>query len=190
MFEECTRLTTIPQIDTSKVSNMDYMFDDCDSLTTIPQLDTSNITSMYGMFTSCESLTTIPQLVTNNVTTFQNMFLYCEKLNNVPELNAEKVNRISSCFSGCKDLENFGGLKDLGKAYDTTKSANYSYYTLSFINSTKLTHDSLMNVINNLYDIASIGVQPQKLQLGSTNLSKLTEEEIAIATNKGWNVVA
>ena len=43
-----------------------------------------------------------------------------------------------------------------------------------------------MNAINDLYDIASAGVQPQKLVLGSTNLAKLTAEEIAIATNKGW----
>lgn len=53
----------------------------------------------------------------------------------------------------------------------------------------ELTHDSLMNVINNLYDIKSKGVKPQTLQLGNTNKAKLTAEEIAIATNKGWNVI-
>ena len=190
MFQEYKSLITIPLLDTSNVKDMYYMFQGCTSLSTIPQLDTSNVTNMGYMFYACTSLTTIPQLVTNNVTTFQNMFLYCKKSKNVPELNAGKVNIISSCFSGCHELENFGGLKDLGKAYDTTKSANYSYYTLSLINSTKLTHDSLMNVINNLYDIASIRVQPQQLKLGNTNKAKLTEEEIAIATNKGWNVVA
>ena len=188
MFQEYKSLITIPLLDTSNVKNMYYMFQGCTSLSTIPQLDTSNVTNMGYMFYACTSLTTIPQLVTNNVTTFQNMFLYCKKLKNVPELNAGKVNEISGCFSGCHELENFGGLKDLGKAYDTTKSANYSYYTLSLINSTKLTHDSLMNIINNLYDIATKGCQPQQLVLGSTNLAKLTEEEIAIATNKGWTV--
>ena len=53
---------------------------------------------------------------------------------------------------------------------------------------TKLTHESLMNVINNLYDIKTKGCNAQPLVLGSTNLAKLTAEEIAIATNKGWNV--
>lgn len=33
------------------------------------------------------------------------------------------------------------------------------------------------------------GVKPQTLQLGNTNKAKLTAEEIAIATNKGWNVI-
>ena len=45
-----------------------------------------------------------------------------------------------------------------------------------------------MNVINNLYDIATKGCKSQSLQLGSDNLAKLTEEEIAIAINKGWTV--
>ena len=45
-----------------------------------------------------------------------------------------------------------------------------------------------MNVINNLYDIATKGCNAQLLYLGSTNLAKLSAEEIAIATNKGWTV--
>ena len=45
-----------------------------------------------------------------------------------------------------------------------------------------------MNIINKLYDIKTKGCKAQRLQLGSTNLAKLTEEEIAIATNKGFNV--
>jgi hypothetical protein len=53
---------------------------------------------------------------------------------------------------------------------------------------TKLTHDSLMNVINNLYDIKSKGCNTQQLVLGSTNLAKLTAEEINIAVEKGFSV--
>ena len=52
-----------------------------------------------------------------------------------------------------------------------------------------------MNVINNLYDlnltydVANGGtLYAQSLVLGSTNMDKLTAEEIAIATAKGWNV--
>ena len=45
-----------------------------------------------------------------------------------------------------------------------------------------------MNIINNLYDIKTKGCNPQGLVLGSINLAKLTSEEIAIATNKGFNV--
>ena len=45
-----------------------------------------------------------------------------------------------------------------------------------------------MNVINNLYDIKTKGVKPQKLVLGTDNLAKLTEEERNIAVSKGWTL--
>ena len=45
-----------------------------------------------------------------------------------------------------------------------------------------------MNVINNLYDIKTKGCNPQGLVLGSINLNKLTSEQIAIATERGWSV--
>jgi hypothetical protein len=85
-------------------------------------------------------------------------------------------------------------MKNLGKGY--TEQSNNSYSSrvdLSY--SPKLTHESLMSVINNLYDLnltySAIGngkLYRQELRLGSTNLAKLSAEEIAIATNKGWNV--
>ena len=45
-----------------------------------------------------------------------------------------------------------------------------------------------MNVINNLYDIKAKGCKAQQLILGSTNISKLSAEEIAIATDKGFSI--
>ena len=188
MFEDCTRLTTIPQLDTSKVTNMEYMFDDCSSLTSIPQLYTSKVTIMSCMFYDCTSLTSIPQLDTSKVTIMQYMFYNCKLLTEIPQLDTSKVTNISDMFTGCSSLTTLGGLTNLGQAYSTTQSANYYKYKLDLSYSNNLTHDSLMNVINNLYDIATKGCQPQQLVLGSTNLAKLTEEEIAIATNKGWSV--
>ena len=79
-------------------------------------------------------------------------------------------------------------MKYLGKGYATNASANYYYYAVKFQGNYTLTHDSLMSVINNVYDIASLGVKTQQIVVGSTNLAKLTAEEIAIATAKGWTV--
>ena len=56
---------------------------------------------------------------------------------------------------------------------------------LTRIRCVNLTHDSLMNVINEAGDVTS---NPQTLTLGTTNLNKLTDEEKAIATNKGWTL--
>ena len=133
-------------------------------LNELPQLDTSNVTNMNYMFSNCPNLTTIPQL------------------------NGEKLTSVAGTFGNCRSLENFNGIINLGQAYLTTQSANYSNYKLDLSYSTLLTEQSIINILNNLYDIATLGVKSQQLILGSTNLAKLTEEEIAIATNKGWSV--
>lgn len=54
----------------------------------------------------------------------------------------------------------------------------------------KINHDSLMSVINCLKDYsADTSGTTWKVTLGTTNLAKLTAEEKAIATNKGWVLV-
>ena len=188
MFYDCNSLTTIPLIDTSAVTDMNSMFYNCKNLISIPQLNTSNITDMDNMFYNCSYLTTIPQLDTSNVTSMVYMFSGCKSLTTIPQLDLSKISMVSHMFSSCRSLTTLGGFQNLGMAYDTRESANYSYYTLDLSTSPKLTHDSLMNVINNLYDIKTKGCNPQRLILGSTNLAKLTSEEVAIAQNKGWSV--
>ena len=187
-FQDCSNLTEIPLLDTSKVTIMYHTFDGCSSLTTIPLLDTSSCTNMNHMFVSCSNLIEIPLLNTSSCTNMNSMFYYCRKLVTIPLLNTSKVTNISSAFDYCTSLTNFGGLENLGQAYETTKNANYSYYTLDLTYSNSLTHDSLMNVINNLYDIKTKGCKTQQLVLGSTNIAKLTAEEIQIATDKGFSV--
>lgn len=58
---------------------------------------------------------------------------------------------------------------------------------LSFLQSTKLTHDSLMSIINALQDKTSAG-GTWVLTIGTANLAKLTDAEKAIATQKGWTL--
>lgn len=211
LFSGCTNLTTIPQLDTGIVTNMNNMFSDS-GITEIPLLNTYNVQDMGGMFIRAKKIKTIPQLDTHNVTTMNQMFYGDGVLEEVPSLNTVKVAtmnqtfyaqsklhtvgmldgtalvNILNMFYGCKSLINFGGIKDLGKAYATTVSQNNSQCTLNLNDATLLTHDCLMNVINNLYDIKTKGCKTQTLVLGATNLAKLTSEEIAIATDKGWTV--
>lgn len=185
MFNGYSSLITIPQLDTSNVTNMNGMFSSCVSLKEIPLLNTSKVTKMNAMFNSCGGLSKIPSLDTSQVTDIETAFQNCGSLVTIPKLNFARIQRISvSTFLNCNSLENVGGFADLGKlfVYDTN---NY-HHTVCFSYSAKLTHESLMNIINYLYDISS--KKTQQLELGSTNLAKLTAEEIAIATNKGWIV--
>lgn len=178
----------IPKLNVSNVTSTMMMCAYCNNLEEIELFDTSNVTNMSSMFSDCISLIAIPQFDTSNVTTMDSMVARCISLITVPQLNATKLTNIRIMFSSCSKLQNLGGLLNLGQAYETTQSANYLYYRLYLNDTAALTHDSLMNVINGLYDIKTKGCNPQGLVLGSTNLAKLTSEEIAIATEKGWNV--
>lgn len=185
MFNGYSSLITIPQLDTSKVTDMSGMFSSCASLKEIPLLNTSNVTNMNFMFNSCNSLSKIPALDTSQVTDIETAFQNCSALVTIPKLNFARIQKINmSTFLNCRSLENVGGFEDLGKLF--VYDANNYHHTVCFSYSAKLTHESLMNIINYLYDISS--KKTQQLELGSTNLAKLTAEEIAIATNKGWTV--
>ena len=137
-------------------------------------------------------LNELPQLDTSNVTNMSNMFYNCPNLTTIPQLNGEKLTNIGYVFYKCNSLENFNGLINLGQAYLTTQSANYNYYKLILSDSTLLTEQSIINILNNLYDIATKGCNTQTVTLGTTNLAKLTSTEgqqaLASAQSKGWNI--
>ena len=189
-------IKTIPLIDTSSYTSMESLFNNYESLESIPLLDTRNVTNMRRMCDSCGNLKTFPAFDTSKVRNFYKTFHFCKNLREYPRLDFSSANSIQEIFYGCYRYVKFNGLKNLGKAYDTSSSANNSNYRLDIssgkdgeiILATNIDHDSLMNVINDLYDIASKGVATQQLVIGSINLGKLTAEEIQIATDKGFSV--
>ena len=131
------------------------------------------------MFRDCSSLTTIPQLNTSKVTDVGTMFGSCTKLESVPLLDFSLVTNISSLFgySNITTLTELGGFT--GLKIDWT-----GYGSLKML--PNITKQSLLNVFDAIADVNSLG--GKKLELGSTNLNKLTDEEKMIATNKGWTL--
>ena len=199
MFRQCSGLTTInvSNFNTSSVTTMYDMFSECSKLQKldIRNFDMKNVTNIGNMFYQCSNLTEIQfgEFDTRNVTSMEYLF-FGTKITTVPELNCCNCKDIRVAFSACSSLISLGGLKDLGKAY-TQKTNNYNYYELNLSPCINLTYQSLMNVINGLYDlnltydVANGGtLYTQSLSLGATNMAKLTAEEIAIATNKGWTI--
>ena len=168
-------------------TNFVSMFSNDKVIKIMPNVDTSNGTQFNAMFYNAVGLAVVPPLNTSNGTLFHQMFQGCSTLEVLPEFELSKATRIESMTSDITNLTKFGGLKNVGQSYSTSQSANYNRYKIN-CTSSKLDHDSLMNIINKVYDIATRGCNTQALNIGSTNLAKLTAEEIAIATNKGWTV--
>lgn len=181
-------IKSVPPLDLNNMTVATNFFSGCMSLENIEGLNISQITDTRYMFQYCYKIKEIPQIDTSKVTNMYNMFAECSLLETIPRLNANNVKSISNIFYKCYNLKNLGGFENLGMAYEISQSANYSSYTLELSVSSNLTHESLMNVINNLYDIKTKGCNAQKLTLGTTNINKLTSEEIAIATSKNWTV--
>lgn len=167
--------TEVPQVfDFSDVTDVKFMFNYCSNLTTVPEMDTSKVTTMESMFRNCPSLTNIPEMDTSQVTTMRYMFNSCSSLTSVPEMNTSNVTEMRYMFGNCTSLTDLGGFIGLKCDLDLSDSLH-------------ITHDSLMNVITKAADVTT---SPKILDLGGANLAKLTDEEKAIATNKGWRLIA
>lgn len=191
-LRSCSSLKNVPNYNISKVNTMRQMFENCSILEEIPEWDTSNVENFENMFQYCRKFKRIHNINTNKATSLFGMFRYCEILTDVPELNAHLVTRVNYIFDGCKGLVNIGGLKDIGKAYDPRVNVNNSIYDVNISSCVNATEQSVINILNGLYDIASLGIKTQKCVLGSTNIAKLTSVEgqqaLVNATAKGWTV--
>ena len=64
---------------------------------------------------------------------------------------------------------------------------NFKVNDLDFTQCRTLTHDSLVDMLNKLADVTGDSTT-YTLKLGDFNLGKLTAEEVAIGTNKGWTI--
>ena len=113
MFQNCTSLTTAPELPATTLSNDCYrdMFYGCTSLTTGPSIlpATTLATRCYlEMFSGCKSLTTAPELpaTTLAISCYYDMFSVCTSLTTAPALPATTLARscYSYMFSGCISL--------------------------------------------------------------------------------------
>lgn len=172
-FRNDKNLVFCPLVDTSKANNMTAMFSSCVNLMQVPLLDTSNVVHFDEMFYNCSSLTTVPQFNTSSLYSAQLMFAGCSKLVSVPLLDFTNAKELRSMLLACSELAELGGFSNLSVSLDLSSSR-------------KLTAESLMNVINEAKDLSETG--SATLTLGNTNIAKLTEEQIAIATSKGWTL--
>lgn len=171
-FYSCS-LKNIPLFDTSNIQNFQNAFENCSSIETVPSFDMSSATITTNMFYKCNALKTVPSLNTINVTDMSSMFSWSSNLETVGKINADKVTNIKNIFYYCNKLTNLGGFTNLSIDLDLTIS-NY------------ITATSLMNVINEAKDLSTEGKTATLTIAGKVGL--LTEEQIAIATSKGWTL--
>ena len=183
LFNESYRLKTIDvsKWDTSSATDMAWMFSG-NSLNTldVSNFNTSKVTNMHSMFSACKiTHLDISNFDTSNVLDFGNAFGYwdnvCEELN-ISGLNLTKVKSIEGSFirSSFKVIR-----------CDGLKLPNIDMSNIGLNDSTELTVDSIVGLLNALPK----SDKGYSFQIGSANIAKLSDEQKAIATNKGWTLI-
>ena len=201
LLSGCTSLKSVNfgNITTDKVKSMNNLFYNCVNLSSVDvsKFDTTNVTNMSGMFNGCKALTelNINHFVTDKVTAMTSMFTGC---NCDIIFNNKNTTNVTSVFAM---FNVFGGSKiDLSGMSLINSTNNGSFITVAYnlidfnppkdicsditITADGLSEESLVALINNLIDVP----KPKTLEIGPNNISKLTDEQIAIAINKNWTV--
>lgn len=142
-------------------------------------LTTKSNTSGNGFFEDCESLIEIPEIEnTHYWESFPSFAENCKSLKTVSYLKLPNVTSVTDAFKGCVNLENIAGFEDLGKA---------GTITIDLSDSPKLTYQSVLNIINTVYDVSTLDYNCT-LTLHANVFSQLTDTDKELANSKGWLV--
>lgn len=140
-------------------------------------IDFSQCTYIENMFTNATGVARLGVLDFSGAKSGAvNVFINATRLQTIDKLIiGENTKTYTNWFNGCSALEN---LTIEGVIDKNGFSVQWS---------PKLTHDSLISIINVLKDLTGSGTA-YTVTLGTTNLAKLTDVEKAIATQKGWTL--
>ena len=184
MFDASAKIENIDvsKWDTSSAKNMAWMF----NRNNLKHLDVSNfntskVTNMFAMFSGSNSLTQldISNFDTSNVLDFGRTFSYWSGVNkelNISGLDLSKCSSMDGTF-----------LRSEFKVIlcDGLRLPNIDMSNIGLDYSTELTVDSIVGLLNALPQ----SDKGYSFQIGSVNITKLSDEQKAIATNKGWTLI-
>ena len=152
-------------IDTSKVTDMNYMFYNSKTTTLdLSSFNTSNVTNMGGMFQNSQAteIKGLNEFNTSNVTNMSNMFSYGKMTTlDLSSFDTSNVKNMSLMFSNCKAVE----IKGLNK-FNTSKVTDM---TQIFVNSKATTLDLSSFDTSNVTDMSSMFFSNQATEIKGLN---------------------
>ena len=168
----------LSNFDSSNATLFSSLFERSFSLESInlAHFNTSKATKINGMFYFCQSLKSIDvsSFDTSNVTDMGYLFAQCSLIESldISNFDASKVTRTDAMFAGMTRLNNLKFMKNLKRSI--------------ILSHAPLTHESALSVIEGLAEVDTA----QTVTFKATTYGTLTEEEIALATSRGWSVVS
>ena len=208
LFNECQSIKSIslPEGFGQSTYSMQQMFCNCQSLSSLelPETFGEAAQSTRVMFAKCRSLSSInlpagfgSGLGNGFAQDTSDMFRECTSLSSMSlPANFKRLPNAGGMFFNCSSLVSVDFPEGFGTKIANARQFLYGCKSLSAITGSlelaisfdlkdcPLTHDSLLNVLSS---IQTVTTKPT-LTLGASNLGKLTNEEKAIATSKGWTL--
>ena len=206
VFDGCNRLTKVnlKGLDTSRCINFASTFKSCGNLTEVDlsDINTESSAGFSAMFQGCNVLKSLnlSKFKTDKAGAFNNMFRMCAALTSLDlsSFNTENGTIFQELFYGCSNLQELIVNFDFSKAsaftnwmYNCSKlktiRGSISNLKISVsMSMVPMDNESAMLFINGVTDVED----EQTLTFKSSTYSTLTDEQIAIATAKGWSVVS
>ena len=181
LFNNFKRLQTIHWGDKEfNASNVNSMFSKCEALEAVllPKF-VRGISNFTYMFDGCRKIKNIDltSIKFSSPTSMVSVFYGCTSLEsvNLSSLNTKEIKNADNSFSGCTSLSNIIFSENL------FPNTGFKDLTLS---DCPLSHDCAVDIFNKL----ATRTNSPALKLSATTKGYLTENEIAIATGKGWVV--
>ena len=190
LFMECSSLeAVVPFVEPKVAWNGKCLFMDCAKLPAVPEVDLSLCTRLEHAFQGLVLVTNIGVLSTGNCTNFHCAFRLNPKLERIESVDVAKATVLQGTFQEDSVLTylkllNFGAQKSIGM-FETFIGVT-SWGAGSEENRQSLV-DSLLTYS---FDRAAVGYAPLAFQLEPEVLARLTDEEIAAITAKGFTLTS
>lgn len=170
MFGTCKYLTNIPfEINSKNVTSMTYMFSNCERLTGIPKLNTENVKYMSSMFNKCFALSSIPLIDTSSAKSMSRMFERCDSLTTIPQLNTSNVTDMSNMFNTCAYLTT---IPDLDTS-NVTNISNLFYSCIRLTSIPKLDTSNATQMQNMFYNCRALMTIPEINAINATSMNSI-----------------
>lgn len=127
---------------------------------------------LYYAFGSCPKLEEIEDIGIPPLKRCDYAFAWSNKLHTIAKIRPDENTAFANAFQGCSALMHIIVDGVIAKA-------------VNFQDCTKLSHDSLMSIINALKDFSGTSTW-NVITLGSDNIAKLTDDELLIMQQKQW----
>ena len=192
VFQNCTNLRYIPdELTLENATRVNGCFQSSGIVAANGIKINPNCTDVGNFFYDCKSLISVPYLSTQQVTSFTGFLNGCNSLEKITELDWSSVTNISNWCNNSSQKFRYCLIKNMGKSSLTTYLFAWNCFATWGINSEKYP-DARQSMIDTLitysHDRATNNMATATIQLHANAKARLTSEEIAQITAKGFTL--